>query len=148
VVVFNVEARGINLEKDMLVRLSDYLASRLAESGEFLVVPRDQLKKRLIDQKAKSYKKCYDEKCQIELGREMAADKTLATQVIKLGSRCMVTSTLYDMGFEWVRSSPAGIDFTKSEVTVAQYNICVEAGKCTKPNSKSVNKYCNWGDLG
>ena len=48
-------------------------------------------------------------------------------------------------GVEWVHSRPAGIDLTKSEITVAQYRACVKAGRCTEPNSKSDNKYCNWG---
>jgi len=48
-------------------------------------------------------------------------------------------------GLEWVYSAPADIEFTRTEVTVAQYRACVEAGKCTAPKSKSYHKYCNWG---
>ena len=48
-------------------------------------------------------------------------------------------------GLEWVYSRPAGIEFSKSEVTVAQYRACVEAGKCSKPETKSDHKYFNWG---
>jgi len=32
---------------------------------------------------------------------------------------------------------------SKTEVTVGQYRKCVEAGRCTKPNTNS--SYCNWG---
>jgi len=97
VAVFDVEAKGIELSVDLLERLSEYLSSRLAETGRYMVIPRDDLKKRLLGQKSESYKQCYDSSCQIEMGREMAADKTIATQVIKFGSRCMLTSTLYDL---------------------------------------------------
>jgi len=97
VAVFDVEAKGIKLSVSLLERLSDYLSSRLAETGRYMVIPRDDLKKRLLGQKSKSYKQCYDRSCQIEMGREMAADKTIATRVIKFGSRCMLTSTLYDL---------------------------------------------------
>ncbi len=48
-------------------------------------------------------------------------------------------------GLVWIYSAPAGIEFTRSEVTVAQYRACIEAGKCTAPRSKSDDKYCNWG---
>ena len=48
-------------------------------------------------------------------------------------------------GLQWVNSRPAGIEFTKSEVTVAQYRACVKAGKCSKPETKSDHKYFNWG---
>lgn len=44
----------------------------------------------------------------------------------------------------WVRSVPAGIEFTKSEVTVDQYRMCVQAGECTVPNSNPLIKQCNW----
>ena len=34
---------------------------------------------------------------------------------------------------------------SKTEVTVAQYRACVDAGRCTKPNTGT---YCNWGKAG
>jgi len=66
-------------------------------TGDYQVVPRDQLKKRLVAQKANSYRRCYERSCQIEIGKELAAQKTLATQVIKLGSKCGITGTLFDL---------------------------------------------------
>ena len=35
-----------------------------------------------------------------------------------------------------------GFELTKSEVTVAQYEACVKAGKCSAANT---GQYCNWG---
>lgn len=203
VAVFDVEVKRIKLSKSLLDGLSDYLATKLAGTGKYQVIPRDQLKKRLLEQKKKSFKQCYDQKCQIEMGRELAAEKTLSAQVIKFGKFCTVNVALYDLkkaatesaasvkgrcgeegliesldkaisklvgidisptlttkpelekttgkgpaGIEWVVSKPAGLEFTKSEITVAQYRACVEAGKCTKPKTKSDSKYCNWGYSG
>jgi hypothetical protein len=34
-------------------------------------------------------------------------------------------------GVTWIRSARAGVSFTKSEVTVAQYEACVRAGTCS-----------------
>ena len=45
---------------------------------------------------------------------------------------------------EWVYSKSAGIEFTRSEVTVAQYRACVAAGECTHPSTKRYKKSCNW----
>ncbi|MBW2704566.1 MAG: SUMF1/EgtB/PvdO family nonheme iron enzyme [Deltaproteobacteria bacterium] len=195
--VFGVELEGVKLSKQFQNSLANYLATRLTESGKYQVIPRDQLKKRLLGQKKKSFKECYDQSCQIEIGKELAAEKTLSARIAKLGKRCTVSLTLYDLkkstteaaasqhgkcgednvidsidkalnklfgvamspvvsktpasksgpaGIEWVHSSPAGIDFTKSEVTVAQYRACVKAGKCSEPKTKSDDKYCNWGN--
>ncbi len=97
VAVFDIEDRGADISAGMLGRLSDYLAMKLAATGAFQVVPRDQLKKRLVEQKKESFKQCYDQSCQIEVGKEMAAQKSLSTMVAKLGSRCVVTAVLYDL---------------------------------------------------
>ena len=97
VAVFDVEVKGAELSKEELDRLSDFLASQIAETGVFQVVPRSQLRERLTQQKEQSHKQCYDQACQVELGRELAAEKSISTQVIKLGSQCAVTATLYDL---------------------------------------------------
>jgi hypothetical protein len=52
----------------------------------------------LIEERKASYDECYDEACQIELGRDLAAQKTLATEVMKLGSQCKVTLSVFDLG--------------------------------------------------
>jgi len=193
VAVFSVELEGVKLTGQFRNSLANYLATRLTESGKYQVIPRDQLKKRLFAQKKKSFKECYDQSCQIEIGKELAAEKTLSARIAKLGKRCTVSLTLFDLkkstteaaatqhgkcgednvidsidkaldklfgvaaspkasasksgptSIEWVHSRPAGIDFTKSEVTVAQYRACLKAGKCGKPRTKNENEYCNWG---
>lgn len=95
--VFNVEARGLAMDAGVLDRLGDYLSGRLAASGAFQVVPRSQVKARLAEQKAESYKACYDQTCQIELGRDLAAEKTVSVEIMRLGSRCMTNLSLYDL---------------------------------------------------
>jgi len=50
------------------------------------------------------------------------------------------------VGIEWV--SLGAFEISKTEVTVAQYRACVDAGACTAPNDKSVKKSCNWGHSG
>ena len=37
----------------------------------------------------------------------------------------------------------ASFEMSRTEVTVAQYRTCVDAGECTTPNTDS--DYCNWG---
>jgi len=96
VVVFEIEDRSKKLGRATLENLTDYLGSLLSKGG-FQVVPREHVRERLKDAKKESYKTCYDQACQIELGRELAAQKSLASQVLRLGSRCKVTVNLYDL---------------------------------------------------
>ena len=67
IAVFDVETKGVALPLGVIDSLSDYVATRMTESGKYQAVPRDTLKARLIEQKKSSYKQCYDQSCQIEL---------------------------------------------------------------------------------
>ena len=96
VAVFEMQDRGSGLDPEVLKNLTTYIAARLVEGG-YQVIPQDQIRKRLMEQKKESYSACRDESCQIELGRELAAQKTLSTQILKIGKTCRVTATLYDL---------------------------------------------------
>lgn len=96
VAVFEMEDKGSGLGGKVLTNLTDYLGVLLTKGG-YRVVPRTEVQERIKDQKKKSYDSCYDQKCQIELGRELAAEKTLATWILKIGDSCQVTATLYDL---------------------------------------------------
>ncbi len=97
VAVFDLESKRARLADDVLTSMSDYMATRLAVTGRYKVVPRSELKRALVAQKKDSYKQCYADACQIEIGKELAAEKSLASQVSKLGKLCIVTLTLYDL---------------------------------------------------
>ena len=51
----------------------------------------------LLEQSKESFKKCYDEKCQIELGRQLPANKMVTTNIKKIGGKCRVAGSLYDL---------------------------------------------------
>lgn len=97
VAVFDIEDKGVELSGELLSRMSDYLAMSLAAAGAFQIIPRDQLRERLTKQKQESFRQCYEQSCQIEIGRELAAQKTLASVIMKIGSMCLMTSVLYDL---------------------------------------------------
>ena len=94
--VFDIEDRGAGLSEETLSRLTDYLVVLLT-SGGYEVVPRQQIKERISLQKEEGYKACYDQSCQVELGRELAAQKSLATQVIQVGGVCRLTGAMIDL---------------------------------------------------
>jgi hypothetical protein len=100
VAVFNIEDAGRQLDAKVAEQLTEYLSTKIAEVMHFRVVPRDQIRTRLDDEKASSYKACFSEECQIELGKAVAAQKSLATKLLRVGNSCALTSTLYDLKSE------------------------------------------------
>lgn len=77
--------------------LTAFLSAALTEGGAFRVVPPEQLRATLMAKKRESYRRCFDERCQIEIGKEVAAQKTLATRIIQMGKQCAIIGTLYDL---------------------------------------------------
>jgi antitoxin component YwqK of YwqJK toxin-antitoxin module len=97
VAVFDIEFSGVKLKRGAMDGLNDYLFGKVAAVPMFKVVPRSELKKRLVAQKKTSYEACYDQSCQIEIGKELAAQKTLNTKILKLGDECNISVVLYDL---------------------------------------------------
>ena len=96
VAMFEMEDRGTKLGDQVFENLLDYLAARLTEGG-FQVVPPDQIRQRIKQQKAKSHQSCIDQSCQIEMGREVAAQKTFTTKILRIGNTCQITAVMYDL---------------------------------------------------
>ena len=97
VAVFDIQTKFIKLPKAKRDMLTDVMAEELAEGGIFQVMPPGDVKRVLLEQSKESYKKCFDEKCQIELGRQLPANKMLTTSIKKIGRKCRVTGSLYDL---------------------------------------------------
>ena len=96
IAVFDIQDKGSGIDEQTKDNLVDLLSARLAKAG-YRVIPRDQVRKRLFEAKKESFKECYDQSCQIELGRELAAQKTLAIKILKIGATCQITAELYDL---------------------------------------------------
>lgn len=100
VAVFDIEDQSKKMQRDVLDQLTGYLGTKLTQIAGFKIVPRDQLRLRLSQEKSSTYKECYDQSCQIELGRAIAAEKSLSTQIIRIGNACAITSSLFDLRTE------------------------------------------------
>lgn len=105
VAVFPVQDNGVGLRPQELDALTDYLGTRLGETGDFRVIPRDEIRARLVEQKKESYRSCYQRSCQIEIGRELAAGMSVSAKIARLGKSCIVTAGLYDLGKAATRTS-------------------------------------------
>jgi outer membrane protein OmpA-like peptidoglycan-associated protein len=78
-------------------QLADYLAARIATLPATRVVPREQLRAALATAKAESYQSCFDESCQLELGKAVSAQKSVATKLLRVGGACALTSVVFDL---------------------------------------------------
>lgn len=85
------------LEQHTLDDLTHYLATKFVESGVFKVVPDSELREEMKRRTTESYKQCYDQSCQIEIGRSLAAGKILAPKLFTVGDKCVLTGSLFDI---------------------------------------------------
>jgi outer membrane protein OmpA-like peptidoglycan-associated protein len=95
--VFDVADDSGGLTPAEARQLADYLAARIATLPATRVVPREQLRAALATAKAESYQSCFDESCQLELGKAVSAQKSVATKLLRVGGACALTSVVFDL---------------------------------------------------
>ena len=100
IAVFSVRDERVATERasaTTLQSMTTYLASLLTQSRTYRVVPSADLQRALQDTKRDSYQACYDERCQIEIGKAVAAALSLDTRIGRVGSSCVLTADVYDL---------------------------------------------------
>ncbi len=115
ILVFDIEDPDGVLRPEQKLALGEYLAVQLAREGRYRVTPRDQLREKLRTQSVESYRECFEDTCQIELGRALAAQKIASTRLHKVEDRCILTTTIYDLTTEASeRAASSNSDCTES----------------------------------
>ncbi|MCB9558074.1 MAG: hypothetical protein H6707_18310 [Deltaproteobacteria bacterium] len=109
VMVFDVAEPSQTLTAPTRQQLTDYLAAQLTEQAGYRIVPGVLLRRRLAEQKKQGYADRFDRKSQVALGAALAADHTLDTKILRVGSRCAISATLYDLKTETSKQS-ASVD--------------------------------------
>lgn len=130
-----------------------------------LTVPRGECR---VMVERDGYEK-YDNRVAVEGGQVSRVKVDLKREMVDASGGSAVSAGSGPGGVQWVRI-PGGsfqmgsndgsenekpvhavnvqtFEIAKTEVTVAQYRKCVEAGACSKPDDKSSNSNCNWGYL-
>jgi hypothetical protein len=85
---------------DLIRNLGSQLRIELAKRGAKTVDKSAQdevLREQVKEIKNDSYKTCYDDSCQVELGKALAASHILRSQVTRFGSRCVLNAELFDL---------------------------------------------------
>lgn len=98
VAVMGVASRA-KVNDTLLENVGSQLRITIATFGVRTVDPSAQAKE-IKALKQESYKGCYDDKCQIELGKALAASHILRTNVTKFGRVCVLNGELIDLKSE------------------------------------------------
>jgi hypothetical protein len=105
VAVLDIQDSAGRLGAETRRQLSRYIAAAVSRASSFRVIPPRQLRQRLSAEKKKSFQNCYDDACRIELGKALSAQKVLATDLLRMGDRCVLTASLYELKTETVEKS-------------------------------------------
>ncbi|HON26589.1 MAG TPA: hypothetical protein PLJ73_11870, partial [Myxococcota bacterium] len=99
IAVFDIDKLDTPIDDATITRLNNYMYGRLAFAG-FKLTPQSQVRDRVVQLKAESHLDCYDQSCQIELGKAVAAHKSLSSRLVKIGDSCSLQSQIYDLRTE------------------------------------------------
>jgi hypothetical protein len=95
VALFPVRDMSQQFDARVLEQLTEFSSALVLQQLGFRIVPRE-----LVKAKAESFSACYEEACQIELGKALAASKSLSISLIRVGNRCAFNATIYDLKTE------------------------------------------------
>ena len=99
----NKASRSMAINPELVRNLSDQLRIYVAERGIRTVdkgATDRALDEMLQAMKQESYKACYDDSCQIELGKALAASHILRSKITRFGSQCVLNAELIDLRSE------------------------------------------------
>lgn len=95
------EARA--LAPGLVRSLGDQLRIFIAQRGVRTIdrgAQESVLRDQVASMKSDSYKACYDDSCQIELGKALAASHILRARIVRFGARCVLNAELVDLKAE------------------------------------------------
>jgi NitT/TauT family transport system substrate-binding protein len=109
VAVFPVST--VNLDAGEVLRQSmwAYIEARIAESPGYRVVPHGALEAAIRARHQAYLSQRYDPETQAEVGRQVAASKTVTTRIIRLVDLCKVSVTVFDIARQ-VSTEAAGAE--------------------------------------
>ena len=101
--VGTVSRKKRGLSRDLMRNISDQLRIFVAQQGVRTIDRGQQdstFRSQLGSLKADSYNACYDDACQIELGKALAASHILRTRITQFGRLCVLNGELIDLRSE------------------------------------------------
>ena len=99
IAVMGVQDKSEALDGHLLGQLQAYFTARLGYYG-YRTVPTEQINAAIKELQRESFRPCYDEACQIEIGRALAAQRTVAPSILQIGELCVAAAGVYDLKTE------------------------------------------------
>lgn len=96
IAVFPISAEDV-LDDETSAAIHSTLEADLVQTGRFTVVAQAELRKAVQAKKRDSFFDCFDEACRIEVGKEVAAEEILTSQITPLAGECEVSLKLYSL---------------------------------------------------
>jgi hypothetical protein len=99
----NAQRAELALQPALLMNLTDQLRVFIAERHIRTIDKGAQevaLRSQITDMKEQSFQACFDDACQIELGKALAASHILRARVTRFGSKCVLNAELIDLKSE------------------------------------------------
>jgi len=106
-VVFQIRDMTGLFGPGLMEQLTEILSTQLVAQLGLRVTSAEQLRGQLTEIKVASYKECFDRACQIELGKELAANKAVAASLLRFGERCSLSVTILDVKSEATEAAAA-----------------------------------------
>ncbi|MEL7371942.1 MAG: hypothetical protein AAFN74_23660 [Myxococcota bacterium] len=94
--VLDVHDPSSVFDAKILTQLTIFLNARMANVG-YRTIPRSQIESAIKEFQRDSLSPCVDETCQIELGKAVAAEQTLAPSILHIGGQCIAAAGVYDL---------------------------------------------------
>lgn len=126
----NAQFREKAIDPGLVKNLGDQLRIFIAQRGVRTVERGTQeraIGEQISAMKKESYNSCYDDSCQVELGKALAASHILRSRITRFGRRCVLNAELIDL---------------RSEVTMAASSSqgdCEAEGFLTMSESVATN---------
>ena len=114
----NAESKTKRMDPSLILNIGNQLRIFLVERGAKTIDKgaQDQaLRDQVADLKKDSYKACYDDSCQVELGKALAASHILRTKITRFGEQCVLNGELIELKREVVVSASAARGTCKEE---------------------------------
>lgn len=98
--IYDIQLEGFSLPEAKIAALTDRFRDWVTAAMQYRVVPGEATAKALVEVKASSHDPRCDTSCKVKLGNALAANKWIETRVDRIGGKCVVSATVYDVGQE------------------------------------------------